>query len=254
MADYRGAADHRVHVQLCGQVALEVDGERRETGLPGRQGRMLLAYTVLRRHDPLTRDELCFALWGDDPPRAVDSSLGALLSRLRKVLAPVPVDRTRIVLPPGAWVDLEGAREAIHRAESALVRADLAVAWSAAQTSLFVARRGFLAGEDRPWIDEVRAELQTMRERALEAYAAAAVRLGGTELATAERASRELVGLAPYRESAYRLLMNALVAQGNGAEAMRVYDALLRRLRDDLGVRPSTASQALHAELLARFG
>jgi DNA-binding SARP family transcriptional activator len=90
--------------------------------------------------------------------------------------------------------------------------------------------------------------------RALEAYAEAALSLGGTELATAERAAKELVGLAPYRESGYRLLMNTLVARGNGAEAMRVYDALLRRLRDDLGVLPSTASQQLHTELLTKYG
>jgi hypothetical protein len=48
--------------------------------------------------------------------------------------------------------------------------------------------------------------------------------------------------------------MRALVARGNDAEAMRVYDSLMRRLRDDLGVRPSHASQALHADLLTRFG
>jgi hypothetical protein len=67
-------------------------------------------------------------------------------------------------------------------------------------------------------------------------------------------ASRELVGVAPYRESGYRLLMTALVARGNGTEATRVYDTLLHRLWDDLGVLPSDASRALHAELLTRFG
>lgn len=247
-------AAERVRVQLCGQIALEIAGQRREAGLPGPQGRMLLAYAVLRRHDPLTRDELGFALWGDDPPRAAESSLAALLSKLRRALAPVRVDGTRVVLPADAWVDVERAREAIHRAESALVRADHATAWAAAQTSLFVARRVFLAGEDRPWIDEVRDELATIRVRALEAYAQAALDLGGTELATAERAAKELVALAPFRESGYRLLMNTLVARGNGAEAVRVYDTLLHRLRDDLGVRPSTASQQLHAELLALYG
>lgn len=75
--------------------------------------------------------------------------------------------------------------------------------------------------------------------------------LGGTELATAERASRELVGLAPYRESAYRLLMRALAARGNGAEALRTYDGLVRRLRDGLGIGPSVATRDLHAELLS---
>jgi hypothetical protein len=114
-------ADDRIRVQMCGQIALVVAGERREALLPGRQGRMLLAYTVLHRHSPLTSDELCSALWGDEPPRAVESSLGALLSKLRKALGPVPMDGTRIILPPDAWIDLEAAREAIHRAESALV-------------------------------------------------------------------------------------------------------------------------------------
>jgi DNA-binding SARP family transcriptional activator len=244
----------RIRIQLCGQVTVEVDGVRTESSLPGRQGRMLFAYAVLHRHDPLPRDELCFAIWGDDPPRTVESSLAALLSKVRRALAPASVDGTRVVLPSDAHVDLGAARAAIHRAESALVRNDDVEAWAAAQTSLFVARRGFLPAEDRPWIDEVRTELASMHSRALEAYADAAFRLGGTELATAERASRELVGVAPYRGSGYRLLMTALVARGNGAEAIRVYDTLLHRLWDDLGILPSDASRALHAELLTRFG
>lgn len=124
-------------------------------------------------------------------------------------------------------------------------------AWAAAQTALFVARRGFLPGEDRPWVEQVGHELDGLRLRALETYAEAALRLGDTELATAERASRELVGLAPYRDSAYRLLMNALAARGNYAEALRTYDQLRHRLRDDLGADPSPDSQDLHASMLA---
>ncbi len=238
-------------MQICGRITLEIDGDRREPALPGPQGRLLLAYLVLRRHAPPTRDEAGFALWGDTPPRAADQALAALLSKLRRALAPVVIDGLRPVLPEDAWVDLEGARAAIHRAESALVSGDHPAAWAAAQTALFVARRGFLPGEDRPWADQVRYELDGVRLRALESYAGAALCLGGTELATAERASRELVGLAPYRESAYRLLMRALAAGGNGAEALRTYDDLVRRLRDDLGISPSAATRDLHAELLS---
>lgn len=211
---------------------------------------MLLAYSLLRRRDLITRDELIFAVWGDTPPRAVDSALGALLSKLRRALAPVAVDGSRVTLPGDGWVDLDGARAAIHRAESALTRNDHPAAWAAAQTTLFAARRGFLPGEDQPWITRVRHELDGLRLRALETYAEAALHLGGTELATAERASRELVTLAPYRESAYRLLMQALAARGNNAEALQTYDELLRRLVADLGVGPSIASRTLHRTLL----
>ena len=56
--------------------------------------------------------------------------------------------------------------------------------------------------------------------------------------------------LAPHRESGYRLLMQALVARGNDAEALLVYESLRVRLREDLGVAPSAQSQVLHRTLL----
>jgi hypothetical protein len=98
----------------------------------------------------ITRDELILAVWGDAPPRAVDSALGALLSKLRRTLAPVILEGHRVALPADGWVDLDAARASIHRAESALTRDDHPTAWAAAQTTLFAARRGFLPGEDPP--------------------------------------------------------------------------------------------------------
>lgn len=74
--------------------------------------------------------------------------------------------------------------------------------------------------------------------------------LSGTELATAERSARELVERAPFRESGYRVLMQALAAGGNTAEALMVYDQLVRLLGDELGVAPSPPTRDLHARLL----
>ena len=64
--------------------------------------------------------------------------------------------------------------------------------------------------------------------------------------------ARELVAIAPYRERAHALLMQILVARGNGAEALRVYEALRERLRDDLGATPAPELRELQAELLRR--
>jgi DNA-binding SARP family transcriptional activator len=139
----------------------------------------------------------------------------------------------------------------VHRAESAVAQQDWARAWGPAQVALFVAERGFHAGEDRPWIVEVRDRLADVRLRALECYAAAELGLAGPELAGAVRAGRQLVRLAPLRESGYRHLMNALAAQGNCAEALTVYDQLRSTLRDELGISPSPESNAVHARLLA---
>jgi DNA-binding SARP family transcriptional activator len=150
-----------------------------------------------------------------------------------------------------AWVDLEAAAEAIHRSESSVAQRDWPRAWGPALTALLVAERDFLPGEDAPWIDEIRHQLTELRLRALECYAAAGLGLGGTELAAAVRAGRQLTRLAPLRESGYRYLMQALATQGNLAEALGVYGQLSKCLRDQLGVSPSPATRELHQRLLA---
>jgi len=52
------------------------------------------------------------------------------------------------------------------------------------------------------------------------------------------------------RESGYRYLMQAFTAQGNLAEAVNIYGHLSQCLRDQLGVSPSPATQALYERLL----
>jgi DNA-binding SARP family transcriptional activator len=89
-----------------------------------------------------------------------------------------------------------------------------------------------------------------MHTRSLEAYAGAALGVGGTELAAAVRTGRRLVEREPYRESGYRLLIEALDREGNCAEALLVYESLRTKLRDDLGVSPSEATQDLFRRLL----
>ena len=66
------------------------------------------------------------------------------------------------------------------------------------------------------------------------------------------RSARELVVAAPFREHADVLLMEILVARGNGAEALRVYDELRTRLRDELGATPAPELRELQAQLLRR--
>jgi predicted ATPase len=64
----------------------------------------------------------------------------------------------------------------------------------------------------------------------------------------------ELVALAdaqPLRERPRALLMAALADTGRRVEALRVYDDFRRLLGDELGIEPSPAMAAQHAELLA---
>jgi DNA-binding SARP family transcriptional activator len=242
-----------VRIQICGTLAIERDGQRLDAELPGRQGRLLFAYLVVNRHRHVPRGEVAEALWREPDPDAIDARLNPLLSKLRRVFGTDTIDArsaVRLCLPI-AWVDLEAATEAIHRAESSVAQQDWPRAWGPALTALFVAERDFLPGEDTPWIDEIRHQLMELRLRALECYAAAALGLGRTELAAAVRAGRQLTRLAPLRESGYRYLMQALAAQDNLAEALGVYGQLSERLRDQLGVSPGPATRELYQHLLA---
>jgi SARP family transcriptional regulator, regulator of embCAB operon len=247
------AAPHPVRIQICGPLSIERDGQRLDALLPGRQGRLLVIYLIVNRHRHLPRDELAEALWREPDPAAVDARLNPLLSKLRRVFGADTVEgRSTIRLClADAWVDLEAAAEAIHRAESSIAQQDWVRAWGPALTALFVAERGFLPGEDAPWIDEIRHQLTELHLRALECYAAAGLGLSGTELAAAVRAGRQLTRLAPLRESGYRYLMRALAAQDNLAEALGVYGQLCECLRDQLGVSPSPATRELYQQLLA---
>jgi SARP family transcriptional regulator, regulator of embCAB operon len=246
-------ATPQVRIQICGPLAVDCDGQRLDTLLPGRQGRLLFTYLVVNRHRQIPRDELAEALWREPDPAAVDARVNPLLSKLRRVFGPNAVEgRSLLRLNlPNAWVDLESAVEAIHRAESAVAQQDWTRAWGPVLLALFVAQRGFLPGEDGRWITEIRDQLTLLHLRALDCYAATELGLGGTELASAERAGRRLVQLAPLRESGYRYLMQALAAQDNVAEALAVYGQLCHCLREQLGVSPSPATRALYQRLLA---
>ena len=231
----------QVKVQLCGSLAILVDGQRVESELPGRQGRLLFAFLTLNRLRTLERGEVLCALW----PDGHDGGLAPLLSKLRRV---VPLDGMRL---GDAHVDVEAAVDALHRAESALAQGDAHRAWGPSQVALFTSARPLFGGEEAAWLDDERRRLDDVHVRALEAYASATLAIGGTELPAAVRAGRELTRREPFRESGWRILMQALAAEGNAAEALHAYDRLRVLLREELGVAPSTPTQAVHKALLS---
>jgi SARP family transcriptional regulator, regulator of embCAB operon len=243
----------RSSIQLCGALVAVLDGRRIDHLLPGRQGRVLFAYLVLNRTRDVSSSELVTALWQDEPPPRAEATLRTLISKVRRAVGGEALGRGgryRLSLPGDVGIDLELARDAIHRAESAVAASDWHRAWAPAQVALMTAGRGFLPGEEGRWIDETRRSVDDVELRALECYAAASLGIGGTELAIAEQTARRLIERQPFRESGYRILMETLVARGNVAEALLVYERLALVLREELGVDPSPATKDVHRSLL----
>jgi DNA-binding SARP family transcriptional activator len=240
-------------IQLCGRLSVEVEGVQLADGLRGKQVRLLLAYLVLNRLRQVGREELIDALWPFQPPRSEDAALRTLLSRLRSAVGTDSLagrDGLILALPEPVWVDVEAAGVEVERAQQALERGDVRSAWALAQVPLNIASRGLLPGSQARWLEAQRRELEDVRLQALEVIGRAGLSMGGTQLASVERAARNLIDTEPYRESGYMLLMEALAAQGNVAEGLRVFERLRTLLRDELGAAPSPEAIAVHEGLL----
>jgi DNA-binding SARP family transcriptional activator len=64
------------------------------------------------------------------------------------------------------------------------------------------------------------------------------------------RYANEALALDPYRETGYVRLMRLHMGRGNRAEALRVYEQCRDILARDLGVTPSSQTEAVYCELL----
>ena len=153
-----------------------------------------------------------------------------------------------LTLPADAWIDIHAASTAIGQAEVALAAGDLNEARAQASTAAALSRPIFLPGEDGTWVEEQRRDLRDVLVRALECLRDASLAAG--ESGDAVRYATEITELEPFRESSYRALMQAHVAAGDPAEALRVYERCRRFLADELGAYPSAESEAVYLEIL----
>jgi SARP family transcriptional regulator, regulator of embCAB operon len=176
-----------------------LDGQRVEDSLPGALGLVLFAYLVLNRLRRIDRDELLIAVYGEEATPGHRPRLSVLLSKVRRVLGPellVGRAQVELLLPADAFVDVEAALEALHRAESHVANGEWAAAWGPSGVAYHVATRPLLRTHDRPWLDDRRRRLDDVRVRGLECFAAARLGLGGPTLPQAADCARQLIELA----------------------------------------------------------
>jgi SARP family transcriptional regulator, regulator of embCAB operon len=230
-----------------------------EPQLMGKQGRLLFTYLLGEHLRAVSRDELAEELWLGAVPPSWERSLSALISKLRALLARVGIPEVtlrgsfghyQLLLPADVWIDVEAAREAIDRAQSAL-RGDKPQeeeAWGWAQVAYQISRRPFLMGEEGPWVSLRRSELREVLVRAHECLSEPSI--WHTEPEYAVRHAKEAVALEPFRERSYQLLMRAHAVVGNRAEALRVYERCRTLLSEELGVPPSPQTEAVYLDIL----
>lgn len=260
--DWRQLGASVLRIYLVGRVMVESsEGVFDASVFPGRQGRLAFVYLAAAPRR-VERDELAHVIWPDQLPAAWDAAVSALVSKLRRGLAaaglraPFGVESAygsyALRLPEGAWLDLRAAVNALDRAEGALRGGDPRTAWSHAAVASAVLQRPFLSGERGAWVDDMRRRMRDRQIRAFDTLAGAWLGVGDPRAAVA--AARRAVDLGPYRESSHARLMEAQLAAGDRAEALRTYEDLRARLAETLGVAPAVAVQQLYRRALDEDG
>ena len=248
-----------LRIYLTGRMCIE-SGEllldERQFG--GRQCRVALAYLICERDRPVPRSELADVLWPEAMPRAWETAISALVSRMRRMFRDLPPAGAcsilsssgcyELRLPGGTWIDLEAGTAAIHEAESALRYGTPKQAWGPANVAATIARRPFLPGQDGAWVDRQRGKLHAQLVRALDSLSD--VWSANGEFALAVQAATEAVALEPFRETSWNRLMRAHAATGNRAEALRAFEQCRALLTEELGTEPSPETEAVYLELL----
>lgn len=212
--------------------------------------RTLAKVLALGRGRPVSIDRLTECLWGDESPGRAHDQISVLVSRLRSVVGHDRVRRSDAGYALALdWLDLDALEEYASEAERRLAAGAAGAAWTAASAGLSLVRGPLLADEpDAPWALTDRAFAERLVGR-LQRVAAEGALAAGDWMKAAELARQLQLG-DPYDEAALRTLMVALSAAGRPASALSAYAAVRERLRDDLGVSPSRATEALHDRLL----
>jgi DNA-binding SARP family transcriptional activator len=218
--------------------------------LGSRKARTLIKVLAVARGQPVPVPRLIDCLWPDRPPARPSQQISVLVSRLRSVLGPHRIPRTDAGYQLLAdWIDLDIANTLATAAARRLAGQKYASARLAAEAALALMRGELLADEpDSPWADEERAAVARLAIDVRRTAARAALAVG--DFAAARDLSEAVVAVDPYDEGALQVLMAALANSGQPGTALATFARARKRLREDLGVDPSPATDAVHKAIL----
>ena len=217
--------------------------------LGSRKGRLLLKVLALADGQPVSVDRIADVLWGDDQPARPAEQVGVLVSRLRGVLGAERITRTDAGYALATdWLDASELRDLTAAAARALEEGRVGAARAAADAALRLAG-DLLPDEDGEWILGDRAAVAATVTQVHRLAVDAAV-AGGDHGAAAALAEQALAR-DPYDEAVLRTLMTAHLAAVRPASALAAYGRVRARLADDLGVPPTSETEAVYGRALA---
>jgi DNA-binding SARP family transcriptional activator/Tfp pilus assembly protein PilF len=221
--------------------------------LPYRKVTALLAYLAVtsRAH---SRAALATLLWGDVDDQRANSSLRNALYVLRRELNLDPflmVSRHQVRLDSTlVWLDVDRLKRAVREEAESIpaLREALALWRGPFLDGLFVTG----APDFNAWVSATRGRLDRTYLEGCLALSRAHAR--AEQWPEALDAAQKAVNLDPLYEAGHRQIMRIHLRLGSRPAALRQYECCRDSLISELGVLPSTRTQALHEQVLVGEG
>lgn len=243
LAGLTGPASHppedRISLRILGKFDLTVWPGR---PIPlGTTSQRLLTLIALRSGG-VPRAQAAGTLWPNNRSSRAAANLRSVLWRLQQTCGEV-IDASfhDLRLAPCVTVDIHRSTRVAYELLDPSVDMGPEALRQAMQTNFYddVAPD---TGDDE-WLSAERERFSQLRVHALESLASRLIKVGwhGPAIEAALGATRA----DPFRESAYRLLVQAHLAEGSWFEARRQHNAYRELLRAELGLTPSDEFMAL---------
>lgn len=241
-----------LQIHLLGDFHIAVDAQP-IVGLHQARLQSLLAYLLLNRQAPQSRQRLAFLFWPNSSESQARANLRRALFNIRCVL-PSAEDYLQSDAKTIQWrtqlpftldvTDFEGLLSKAAVAQQNRQATD-AVTHLTQAVNLY-------RGELLPacYDDWVLAERERLHQRAVTALEQLMLQLEGQrDYAAAIQYGKQLLTLDPVHELTYRHLMRLHAASGNRAAALRVYRNCVDVLQHELGVQPAANTQESYQRL-----
>lgn len=236
-------------VRVLGRVA--VDGGDGWTDVPAGRQSLVLTHLVLRRGEVVSDDRLAEGLWADALPADPANALQYVIARLRRLLDPGRDRRGAAIerAADGYVLRLPTTASDVGALEDAVARDDVGLATLESVLDSWTGRPFSAFPDDRD-LTVAAHRLERLHLTVLERWAEASIAAGRRRAAVARLSTG--VGTEPgrFHEGLHRQLGLALAQDGEQAAALRVIDALVDRLADELGIDPSTGVVRLRDAIL----
>lgn len=224
------------HLKLLGQF--ELQGPEGRVALPGNKLAGLLAYLALAGK-AVPRDQLATLLWGSHFEEQARQNLRQSLVRLRKVLdhaAFISEEQTVELSATDIDCDVRRFEHLLRQGQTEDLRAAVQLLGGELLAGIAVHEPGF-----EEWLAQERRRIGKFACDAL--VRLATIELDGGRPGEALGHAEAAIASDYFREDAHRVAILAMGASGQRAEAVRHYQTLAARLREELGTTPEPATE-----------